>query len=249
MRLDIVIPTFMREARLKRCVDHVKHARCKAIGGDVAEITCYIWVSLPEEYELYQSWYPAYDWVKVVLLDNRYVEAPRDWDIHMRTTTANWVHFLMDDQYVQRDCYKKVFGTIREKCPTGDGVIGIRVDDRPDERDDPKKNDGSIVIGAEFCRKRFGEHPIFCPDYMRWGFDVEFANYSKYVKRLYCSMGARIDHEHPAVTPGIKPDECFKRGRNLIMPLDMEVMQKRKKAGYVWGRTFKRLETVTWPSE
>ena len=104
---------------------------------------------------------------------------------------------------------------------------------------------------TEFCfvayDKVFAEHfpqmHTECPDYWHFYADTELGLFAKEIGRYKYCEGAKISMEHP--NTGAPKDATWKASRIFAFE-DKQVRKGRERAGLLWGRTFDRLESVSF---
>ena len=123
MKLDVVIPTFMREGKLKRALSSVRGAMDQCRGDP--EVQVRVFYSNPEEWQAARR-EMAWDWIQCELLPNREFKLPEFWNDRLKESIADAMCYLTDDVLLNKYCL--AIAMMELKKLEMDGVVGFNIE-------------------------------------------------------------------------------------------------------------------------
>ncbi len=229
-RIDIAIPTLDRKAKMTVCVDSL-------LAGDYQNISVYILCTVQAELIGYKEQYKSDDRVKVEMTD--YSKVSTCWNNFVAQSLkgkSEYLLFLCDDTFLNKDCLTNAVKVMEEKFPDGDGVIGLYVDNYPPSWPEAITQYGFRLVGRKF-HERYPCDMAYCPEYYRFYVDTEMGEYSKYLGRFAFAKDARMQHFHPNA-PGGTLDKTHEANRGEKQQWDNEIWKARQARDLLWGKNF-----------
>lgn len=227
MKLDIVIPSKNRKAKLDHCLNSIFHAM-KDISNH--EINIHLYFSTAQEYEYYKSYFQGFEYIHIKYIPTYRV--PNFWNEHLNTMSADAMMYINDDIEFFEDCISVVLEEFSKKFPTHDGVMGIRQDNLPQDQ----AVEGAFGVIGKAYTANFPEGTVWCLDYDRFYSDFELWQYSSSIGKFYYCSIARIKHYHPAFDK--KQIDSTHDEVRTYLPKDRLTFNQRKEKGLLWGKSF-----------
>ncbi len=209
MKIGIVIPTYKREEKLKRCLASLAKQTHKDIvvyvyHDDLRKFAIGIWN----------------EWLKA-------------WPTQFPLVDA--FCYLCDDVEVDQTCFEAVNKLMMNRWPDTDGVVGLHQKNIANMNGWCQSAMG--VVGRKFA-DRFPDRKIFCPVYQRFHFDSELGQYARSVGRFEYCLEASLWHHHPVYETN-EMDETHRLVRDpQLVAADTAMYKVRHENGLIWGKTF-----------
>jgi hypothetical protein len=229
MNMDVVIPTFMREEKLRRTLASIH----TALGVCNFPVNVKVFYSDPDE-KLRAEKDLDFSWLEHKIYGSEDFRAPVFWNDYLKTMDADALVYLTDDVLIDRYCL--LIASEHLKKMDFDGVIGFNIDNRVEEVQPCLAAFG--VLGAKFA-DRFPGREVFCPDYYSLFADVELEKYAKFVGRFKFEHACKLVHFHPAYAPD-EADETHLWTRRRVSR-EAAFFEMRQSKGLLWGRDFERV--------
>ena len=227
MKLDVVIPTFMREGKLKRALSSI-HSSIEQCGEDV-EVMVRVFYSSPEEWTVAKR-EMIFSWLKCELLPNREFKLPDFWNDRLKESTADAMCYLTDDVLLNRYCLAIAVMEIQKMG--FDGVVGFNIENITEAFQPCLAAFG--VIGLKYA-DRFKDRKVFCPDYTSLYADLELQKQAEILGRFKFHKDCILIHYHPAYTLGEKDSTHAHTRRDFSK--DRGTYERRSARDLVWGIT------------
>jgi hypothetical protein len=222
--LDVVIPSLGRIKKLENCLNSIFHS-AKNI-----KINIYLYFSVEEEYKYFLEKFKDFPEITVILLTDYRV--PTFWNTHLKNMKASALMYLNDDVLLFEDTLSVVMSEFPKTFPDGDGVLGLRQSNIPQDQ----AVEGAFgVIGKKYA-ERFPDSQVFCPSYYRFFGDFELWRYAKSIDKFLFCIPARIQHLHPAFSKE-QEDETHRLVRKWL-PTDRQTFKLRQSKNLLWGDSF-----------
>lgn len=232
MKIDIVIPTFKRPEKLKRCIDSIREQSydfwdcCVIVNGGDKET-----FDLLTEYERKDEriWFKS--------PSTRYVID--SWNYFTRNfhNTRNYdaIAWIVDDVELYEDYLERLVADMKREFPDTDGVIGA-TQVCPGRKDYTYKPYGQVLLGKKFI-DRYKEvgYQVCCPYYSHFYQDEEMWMYANSINKFHHSQGAILKHYHPAFVKE-EMDETHPLVRGEIKRKDDLIYKERRAKNLIWGR-------------
>lgn len=231
MKLNIIIPTYRRRAKLIVCLRSINEARTLI---DDVNYT-YIYYSEEEEFKIDNQGLETYNWALPRVMDKPY-KASQFWNDHFRENIADIYIYINDDVALEINSLKRIVDLMNSNFPDLDGVVAITQKNIPE---DQACKTAFGAIGNKFI-DRFPNRRVFCEDYERFYFDQEMGEYANKHNKLFYSHDENtaplLVHFHPAFYPEMM-DETHTRVREYVND-DKTTYHKRQKLKLLWGEDF-----------
>lgn len=227
MRLDVVIPTFMREDKLKRALSSVRNA-AEQCGNDV-DVKVKVCYSCPAEY-LAAKRDMDWPWLEHCLLEE-YPDGfrlPRFWNDALRASKADAVCYLTDDVLLNRYCL--AIAAMEIKKMDFDGVVGFVIENHTEPHQPCQAAFG--IIGMKYA-DRFPERQVFFPGYRSLYADMELQQQAQKLGKFKFHQNCLLVHFHPNYTLGERDDTHVHTRREFDK--DRETFEERNAKGLIWG--------------
>lgn len=226
MTLDVVIPTLMREEKLRRTLTSVH----TALGVCNFPVNVKVFYSDSEEKERAEKEL-NFSWLEHMIYGSEDFRAPRFWNDYLRTMEADALCYLTDDVLLDRYCLLIAAEEIKKM--EFDGVVGFNIENRMEEVQPCLAAFG--LVGKKFA-DRFPGRAVFCPDYYSLFADVELEKFAKLTGRFRFQGACKLVHFHPAYAPD-EADETHLHTRRRISR-ESAIFEARSTGGLVWGKSF-----------
>lgn len=141
-----------------------------------------------------------------------------------------------DDVELLPGCADAIRAAFVEHFPDGDGLVGLNQTNIPPIPDCTEF--GIVALGRAFL-DRFGDQPVYCPDYHHFYVDTELGLMAKAKGRFYFAEDARCIHHHKGLL-NLPKDEAFRAAR-VNKAQDNAAWTERRKRNLLWGVTFDRV--------
>ena len=238
MKIDIVIPSYRRPKKLKRCLDSImaqtyKNWECCVIvnGGDketydllfeYEKLDKRIWFKSPGTSYVVESW-NYYFRVFVNSISGRQQDG---------------VAWIVDDVELFPNYLEELVNCMKINYPDFDGVVGAK--QICPGRDDYKfKWFGQVLIGKKFIeRYKDAQYEVCCPDYVHFYQDEEMWIFANSLGKFINCESAVLKHFHPAFVPE-EMDETHGRIRDDIKRRDEITYKARREKNLIWGETWR----------
>ena len=252
MKLHILFRSFRRQTmahgNLLRCVTARKHAFANVKGLESINLTH--WVDTEEEKKFFLETFGKMDWYNIEVIKDWENNSPFMMGEFFRTTEADMFEWLWEDIGVYEDTYTLAINTMEERFPKNDkhhpklvsynGVLGVKIANNPKHW--PWQSSYGIphFIGSGVIKNHYKAvqgKPLFCPDYKRVIWEVEFTAFLRFHNLIWYCPEIQIDHWIP--TTKEVEDEVHKKSRtDGSVKRDRAMMRERQKRGYFWGLNF-----------
>lgn len=236
MKFTIVIPTYQRINKLKRCIESI-------LKQDYQDFLIFVMADNNDE--------ETYDWVV-----NTYVDEPRIlavpieqhlyvmgcWNYftkHLFEHVEDCMVWLVDDVELMPNCLRHLNNCCKEIFPENDGMVGI-TQIYPMHTEVHWKENGQCAIGKNFILK-FPERQVCCPDYTHFYQDEEVLEYAKSINKFILCREATLIHHHPAFYSN-EMDETHKIPRGETQDIDRQIYLERRRRDLVWGKTWELIK-------
>jgi len=225
MKLDVVIPTYRRAEKLKRCIESVQIAKRHLFG---VRVDIHVYFSSVSELEVFQAT-PLGKTCYYHLLEKEF-KPPVFWNDRLRYMTADALCYLTDDVVLDPMCLVKAWNELLRLRL--DGVVGFEISNATDGQ--PAKAAFSM-IGRHY-RNRFPEAKVFCPEYWCFYLDTELEMYASSINKFIFCKDTKLSHAHPVFLKA-EPDECHKHHRRNS-DKDVAMWAIRRAEKLLWGKSF-----------
>lgn len=234
MRLDVVLPTKWRQAKLNNCLNSIFHS-LEYVSKE-HQVELYVYFSEPEEFDYNKEVFKEVPFVHICFVEKYRV--PNFWNKFLRNTQADGMLYLNDDVLLEEDFFCQVLEEFPQQFPDFDGVMGVRQVNLPKDQ----TVEGAFgIIGKKYA-ERFPEKQVFCPDYDRFYGDFEVWRQAEHVKKFYFCSTARIIHLHPCTDKNLE-DDTHKDVRTYLRK-DKETYSIRQQRNWLWGRNYDLVNKV-----
>jgi hypothetical protein len=248
-KYHIVIPTYKRVSKLKRCLDSIFNS-----GVDLTTIKIFVYhdnndiESLKECEEYYNSITNCKEFLNASILHKQF-KAFGVWNYHTRMKILNnsnckGIFYVCDDIEFQKNSIDNAINTLESNFKDLDGVVGLN---QMNIAEGPGKSVNAMgLIGRKFI-DRYKGGTIFCIDYKSFHADAEVGNYARSVNKFKYGIDAKILHYHPAHIKS-EMDETHNIVRAPgIKEYDRETWNMRQERKLLWGKDFEvvRYEDVS----
>lgn len=237
MKIDIVIPTYRRAKKLKRCLDsiiaqtHIDWSCCVIVNGGDKET-----FDLLIDYEAKDDriWFKSPATSYVIDSWNYYF---RNFTLSHIARTQDAVAWIVDDVELFPNYLEELAKSMEANYPDLDGVIGAK--QICPGRDDYKfKWFGQVLIGKKFIERYKDVHyQVCCPFYTHFFQDEELWTYANSLGKFINCESAVLKHFHPAFVPE-EMDETHSRIRDDIKRNDQSVHELRLRKNLIWGQSW-----------
>lgn len=180
------------------------------------------------------------DWRLVINYDIKHEFVFKVWSRELRTMQHPWTLCICDDVELYPDCLSILARKCEELFPDTDGLIGFNQANIPPDKEGYSKS-AQAIVGRKFV-ERFGDHPVYCPDYRSFGADAELGHFARLIDKFYWCEEAKLTHYHPAHCPEeIDETHHIVRAGNIVQIDNDKYQQRVVKLGWTWGKDFNRL--------
>jgi len=232
MRVNIIIPAYMRFKSLKRTMKSIRESDHKDI------YTIIIMDGFQDE---------RYEQFKDDETEVRQNVERKGWIYSMNETLKHLCDsppqhplesgyfYGADDIVFYPDCISRLVKAMKEIFPTGDGLVSTKqhlILSR--EKIKPKKCGGAFALMGRKFVDRFPNKEAFCPEYFHGSADREIRNFAVQAGIYHFCQDAIVLHDRS------KKDECRKL-RKAAQPKDHEVRRERWAKELVWGKSFEKV--------
>lgn len=241
IHLSIVIPTYQRPGKLKRCLDSLAKSIYKNftvyIFCDNHDVETFKWIN-----EIRQD----YSFGIYSLLNSKQEFGPGSWNKYYRLTfkdgyfpETDAVLNLVDDTEVLPETLSNGLACLLKNYPDLDGVIGL-AQICPEHENYTFKYFGQTIIGAKFIRDRYYmvDYQVCCPQYKFLYQDEELYMFANGLGKFKECPEAVIKHYHPGFIPSEKDNTHGLSRTNEVKNHDKAIYEKRKLNKFCWGKTF-----------
>ena len=232
MRFTVVIPTYKREKKLKRCIKSI-------LNGKKKEVVIYAIHDQGDEETADEIRSEFRDTGKVVsyaLPGHNYVIGIWNW--FARTCwmgIKDAMVWIVDDVELDKNCLREVEKVFTSKYQDFDGVVGISQRCQGDKGIHGTPY-GQMAIGKKFIN-RYPDKQLCCKAYTHFYQDEELWKYAKSLNKFTWADKALLTHYHPCFVPK-EMDATHKIVRGATMKADKLIYEDRKKRGLIWGQSF-----------
>ena len=234
MHLSIVIPTFQRHKKLKRCIDSIL---CQTHQDFKIYVMCDN--NDVESFEYIETEYKGIDKVfPIIILDHQYVMGC--WNLFTRDSQGNEnikdaMLGLCDDVELYPECLENAVKCFKENYKDTNGIVGLS-QVCPGHSEYTYKPFGQTLIGKQFI-ERYPDRQIACPDYTFLYQDEEMFEYASSLNKFIHCKDAILKHYHPGFCRE-EMDETHKVSRGDTKNKDILTHLKRKSQGLIWGKSW-----------
>ncbi len=233
MKIDIVVPTYNRPEKLKRCLDSIikqsyKDWECLVvINGNDDETP-----KMLDKIKDSRIWYKTRGW-------NSYVIGAWNYYFEKFFTKRNKdaIMWIVDDVELKENCLENAIITMKGAFPDTDGVVGLH-QECPDHPEYTFKWYGQVLLGKKFIeRYKDVNYKVCCEAYRHFYQDEEMHMFASSLGRFWNCEEAQLIHYHPSFIK-TNIDEAHNKVRFDIKKNDLKVYTERRKKGLVWGKTW-----------
>lgn len=233
MKVDVVIPTFKRAEKLKRCLESIQRQtytdwECLVvINGDDTETH-----KMLEKINDDRIWYKTRGWNSYVIgAWNYYFEK------FFKKRNRDVVLWIVDDVELKDDCLEQAVKTMLDKFPDLDGVVGLH-QECPNTTSYTFKWYGQVLLGKNFIERYAPvNYKVCCPAYKHFYQDEEMWLFANSLNKFTNCEKAQLIHYHPSFIK-TNIDEAHNKVRFDIKKQDTAIYNERRKKGLVWGETW-----------
>lgn len=233
MRIDIVIPTFKRAEKLKRCLESIKKQTHKdweclvVINGNDNETP-----KMLEKINDERIWFKTRGWNSYVIgAWNYYFEN------FFKKRNRDAVMWIVDDVELKDNCLEEAVKEMNYSFPDLDGVIGIH-QKCPDHSSYTFKWYGQVLLGKNFIENYAPvNYKVCCPAYKHFYQDEEMWLFANSLGKFMNCEDAQLIHYHPSFLKN-NIDEAHNKVRFEVKKQDLTTYTERRKKGLIWGNTW-----------
>lgn len=225
MKLDVVIPTYLREEKLARALSSI-HGALDCLPADVFAKVRVFYSSQAEKAAAEKAF--DYPWLEILLYEEKDFSLPRFWNHALRTSPGEAMCYLTDDVLLNRWCL--AIACMEIKKMDFDGVVGFAIENITEPHQPCLAAFG--VIGAKYA-DRFENRQVFCPEYRSLFADTELQRQAEILGRFRFHKACSLVHYHPAYTPE-EADATHAHTRREFES-DRKTFEKRTAQDLVWG--------------
>ncbi len=231
MQFAIVIPTYSRITKLKRCIESI-------LKQTHQDFLIFVMADNNDE--------ETYRWVTDTYIDEPRIQAvPIEkhlyvigcWNYFTKNLfkyVIDYMCWIVDDTELLPDCLETLNRVCTKHFPDKDGMVGIS-QVYPLCPEVHWKENGQCAIGKKFI-ERFPNRQVCCPDYVHFYQDEEVLEYAKSINKFVLSTGKLI-HHHPAFYRN-EMDETHKIPRGETHNKDRATYLMRRKKDLIWGKNW-----------
>lgn len=232
-KIDIVIPTYNRADKLKKCLDSI-------IKQTYENWEVLVFVN-GTEFKTFEFLNDIED-LRINYFTNNDNYVVNTWNNYFynffNARQPDYVALLVDDVelyedclYNAIDCFKSTFGE------STDGVLGL-AQECPGHPEYTFKWYGQVLIGNSFIQ-RYKEvnYRVCCPQYTHFYQDEETYLFANELNKFVNCEKAKLKHYHPGFIK-TNYDEAHYNCRGKVKKKDDIMYEKRRKANYIWGKTW-----------
>jgi len=231
MRVAIVIPTYKRKAKLKRCIDSI-------LGGTYQDFLLFVIADnkdydtekfVKEQYtdrRIYAFTMPSQNYV--IGCWNTFSQhfAFLDWDL---------MAWIVDDVELYPNCLEEGVNCFKSNFDNLDGVVGLS-QECPNHPEYTYKPFGQVLLGRDFIN-RYPNRKVCCPAYTHFFQDEEMWSYARGLNKFVECKTAVLKHYHPAFIKN-EMDSTHPIVRGKVFQQDKKINEDRHSRGLLWGRSF-----------
>ena len=226
MILEVVIPTYLREDKLKRTLSSVRAAAEQC--GESVEVKVKVFYSHAGEWAKARE-EMDWPWIEHSFLTPRNFKLPDFWNDRLKESTADAMCYLTDDVLLNRYCL--AIGAMEIKKMEFDGVIGFNIENITEPYQPCLAAFG--IIGLKYAN-RFKDRKVFCPDYTSLYADLEVEKQATILGRFKFHKACILVHFHPAYTLSEGKDSTHLHTRRDFNK-DKDTYDRRAARDLVWG--------------
>ena len=240
MKLQIVIPTYRRIKKLKRCLHSILANTYQdfkiTVIADNRDFNTQNFVS---QFKLQTNCSK----IDAIVNDCHFYVAG-SWNRFFREYhNEKWdgIVWLVDDVQLYPNCLENVVKCFKSNFSDLDGVVGIS-QCAPEHPNYTWMPYGQVLIGRKFI-ERYKEvnYQVCCVEYSHFCQDRELWKYAKSLNKFVLCKKAMLIHFHPGFYREEK-DETHKLIRTPeIKGKDTQTYNLRKSKGLIWGQTWERV--------
>lgn len=220
-RFDVVIPTYNRVEKLKKCLASLRNQTFQDFN---------VFVVADNNCEATRKAYGKDDLGDVgIIFNQKCKKAPRIWNSFLRDNPNRSICFICDDVELDGNCFEEL----------------LKIDNLDDKLIGFNQKNLEVgckaamgFVGTKFA-DRFNERQVWCPDYDNMHVDGELIDSAVHFGAFFYAPQCRLVHHHP-VTDVRLFDETHNKTREHAQQ-DAETRLFRQKKGLIWGRDYERL--------
>lgn len=230
----IVIPTYKRVKKLKRCIESLQRSTFKdwrlVIVADNMDVDSVIYGNSIVDDRLAEV---------MVQPEHRFVIGAwnRFWDEYKDKEFEGMLG-LCDDVELHPDSLQKAIECFRTNYPDTDGVVGFKQEctGRPDYT---FKWFGQTIIGKKFA-SRYPNFQVHCPDYKHFYQDEEMYVFAESMKKFTCCPEALLIHYHPGFVEKELDEthDIIRKSKVSPKNRDITTFNLRHSKNLLWGQSF-----------
>lgn len=236
--IAVVIPTFQRQTKLKRCLDSILKSTYKKL-----RVFVYCDNNDSESFEFVSKSYS--DSLVHPILVNAHWYVIGCWNNFTRSSLLaesllwNWdmMTWAVDDIEVNPDCLEKAVQAMKERYSDYDGVVGLS-QICPGHPNYTYKPYGQVLLGKKFI-KRYKEvdYQVCAPCFTHFYQDEEMYTFAHSLGKFYHCQEAILKHYHPSFIREER-DLTHEIVRGEIFQQDRKTFAERTAKGLVWGKSW-----------
>ena len=232
MHISIVIPTFQRQKKLKRCIDSILKQTyqdfCIFVIADNNDEATYRWVTETYIDEPRIQGVPISEHLYVMGCWNYFTK-------HLFKYVTDAMMGLCDDVELYPDCIENAVKCFTNTYKDTDGIVGLS-QECPGHPEYTYKPFGQTIVGKKFI-ERYPDRQVCCIDYQFLYQDEEMFEYAFSLSKFVHCKDAILKHYHPGFCRE-ELDETHKISRGDIKNKDIMTHYKRKSKGLIWGKSW-----------
>lgn len=236
MKIDIVVPTYNRPEKLKRCLDSIiaqtyTNWECLVVINGNDEFT----PKMLDEYSTHvdkRIWYKTRGWNSYVIgAWNYYFEK------FFKKRNRDAVMWIVDDVELKPTCLEEAVKEMQLLIPDLDGVVGIH-QECPGHPSYTFKWYGQVLLGKKFIERYAPvNYKVCCPAYKHFYQDEEMFIFARNLGKFTVCEEAQLIHYHPSFLKD-NIDEAHNKVRFDVKKQDTSIYVERRKKGLIWGESW-----------
>lgn len=234
--IDIIIPTRHRPEKLGVCLDSIPR-EIPGESGKISSRSRYIFRPIDVRVVVICDADPATAAVLVYhdRVDQLILVREHSGSVFCRNlatqTAEDMVLYAVDDMEFLPGSIKAAARALKRIYGTGDGVIGLHMENRTPRKGGSGNYAGVALVGQKFLQ-RYPNRQLFFPGYRLFAAQ-EVTNLAVRLNRLYMEQEAKFLHHSPSKT-GEQGDQTHAEGR-VWKARDRDLRRKRSATGVLWG--------------
>lgn len=231
MKIDIVLPSYNRIEKLRKCLESIIESKKELLSKDSANI--YIYFSRQEDMNNIMNYILPSQTLQYIIYEKSFKHS-EFWNDHFKIMKSDALCFLNDDTELLSDCLKSAIPFLYQY--NTDCVVGFN---QINCGGDPLTCSSAFGLIGKVFADRFPERKVFCPDYNCLYVDEELGKFAKDINKFVYCKEAQLNHWHPAWTKE-KPDDTHLYNK-INKPKDIKIYKLRQQKGLLWGKSFETI--------